>query len=259
MSRLAACLLLVCLTGCYNYGYRDQWRILLYGEDPAEDLQRVRTGRDSRDRREAMLRLVRREAEMSSEERERLSCRSVLRYMTSTLHEPSEVVRAMAAASLRQVGTREDVPLLTRSLKGDAALDLGPEPSPVVRREVVRTLSVLGAPADIQTLEEVLRRDKDAETRVEAAFALARFGTRAAVEPLLAGLDDQDAGVVFAAYLGLVRVTGAKVRPSALEWRRWWQEHKDGPVPVPPEEAESPGADEAPAGAKRPVVGPAAG
>jgi len=211
------------LAGCYNYGYKSQRAQLWRGMSPVEDVNLIREGKSPRARREAILRVVRNECSFSEKERQRLSCRKMLAFVTSPLHEPNPLVRATAASALREVGTPEEVPLLARNLRGDASLEPQPEPSPIVRREVVKTLGVLAGPPQIPVLDALLRTDPDVETRVECANALARIDTQRAVPPLLAGLSDPDPSVRFACREALAKITGEDLPASDTIWRNWWE------------------------------------
>jgi HEAT repeat protein len=223
LKRLIFIPALLSLAGCYSYGYKSQKSQFWRGVSPADDIRLVREGADARERREAILRVVRNEASFDEDQRRRLSSRKLLAYVTSSIHEPSPLVRATAASALRQVGTREEVPLLVRNLRGEAALELQPEPSPVVRRQVVETLGTLGGASEIPVLGAVLRTDVDVETRVKCAEALARIGTPRSVPPLLVGLSDADSSVAFACHEALVKVTGEKMPFSPTAWRQWWE------------------------------------
>ena len=233
MKRCVLLLTIAGLAGCYNYGHNKQGRLFWHGPDPQADLAEAREDRDARDRREAIVRLVRCQVAGPEANRHRSACRRVLREAASLRHEQNAVIRSIAAASLRQLGAPEDVPLLVRCLKGDPGQNLDPEASPDVRRELVNTLGLLGSPNEVPVLADVLRKDPDVETRVEAARALARLGSQTAVEGLLQGLADPDESVAFACHQGLVRTTGQNLPPSAVEWQQWWQGRKEPPLSQP--------------------------
>jgi hypothetical protein len=227
----AICLLLAALTGCYNYGYRSQGRLFWSGPDTAFDVQQVRAGRDGRDRREAIIRMVRARVYAAAEERAIYPTRAVVLAAVSLHNEPNPIVRAIATAALREIGLPEDAPLSARSLRGEPATGEGRDPSPVVRREAARTLALLGTARDIPALDHALRSDTDPQTRVEAAISLTEIGAREAIEPLLRGLGDMDESVTFACHRGLVRLSGMDLPPAAAEWNRWWEANKAMPIP----------------------------
>ena len=231
MRRAVIFAMLLATTGCYNYGYRDQWGQFVWGMAPWNDVILVRKGKDARERREAMVRLARHAATLKGEQWDRYSGRVQIAYSTSAAHEPDPLVRATAAALLRQVGCGEDVPALRRSLLGDAKLALEPEASPLVRREVVKTLGLLGADKDVALLGDILRGAReDAETRIEAAYSLGEIGSRSVVPVLIDGLKDLDEGVVFACWDGLHRTTGEDLSPSEAAWSEWWGRRKGRPL-----------------------------
>lgn len=227
-----ACLLLaaamLAAPGCYIYGFRGQQRLLIGRGAPWEDIVLIRQGRDARARREAMVRLVRFSTDLKGDHWERYNGRVQIAYSTSEIHEKEPHVRAMAAALLRQVGTYAEAPMLVRGLEGAPRLELEPERVAYVRRELVKTLGVIGTPREAPALERVLHSHSEApDTRVEAAYALARIGGRGAVDALVPGLRDRNESVVFAAWDGLRLLTGVDLPPAETDWRRWWDENRE--------------------------------
>jgi HEAT repeats len=62
-------------------------------------------------------------------------------------------------------------------------------------------------PAAVPSLTRLMR-SQDAETRQSAAYALRHIGDEAAIEPLIAGLDDSDQNVRWTSVLGLAEIVG---------------------------------------------------
>ena len=230
MTRRALPLLLLVLMaapGCYHYGFQGQPRQLIRSPKPWEDLARIREGEDARARREAMIRLAQTAAGLKGEVWHAYSGRKQIARSVSMAHETDPMVRATAAALLRQVGTEMEAPLLARSLEGNAEAELGPEPSDFARREMVKTLGVLGTRDEIPLLRRILLGRREAVgTRVEAGYALARIGGPDAVSALVEGLSDFDESVIFACWDGLNMLTGEDLPPAETVWARWWEEHR---------------------------------
>jgi len=226
MRRMAlCCVAMLALSGCYTYRFRHACRQWAWGVDPSEQLVLARTGGDARDQREAMIRLSRMSLEMKGEEREKFRrlVRAELLNNADPETQPEAVVRVTAVAELRVVGAPEDAAVLAGRLSGGGQARGKPETEPAVRRELVKTLAVLGSADQQAALAEVLKQDRDVETRVEAAYALARVCGRAAAPALIAGLADQSENVTFACWDGLKTIAGRDLGTAESTWRAWWE------------------------------------
>lgn len=230
MRRAALLLALAALAapGCYSYGFRGQWRQTLGLPSPEENIRLMSEGADARDRREAMIRFVRHAPRLEADSEILRRGRLEIASRTSEAREREPHVRAFAAALLRQVGTVDEAGFLARSLAGDPQQGWRPEPEAYVRREMVKTLGLVGSQREVPLLAQVLANTREAgDTRVEAANALARIGGTEAVDGLVQGLRDRDESVVFASWDGLRRLTGEDLPPAETDWRRWWEEHRE--------------------------------
>jgi HEAT repeat protein len=218
------------LAGCYDYGYRRQLRQFVLGVNPAVDIIRARRSDASRERREALVRLVRFTAHLKGEDAvwytERIQRQ--LRMSVSLLHQPDPVVRATASALLRQVGSAADAPMLRRGLQGDAAIGLEPEPSAFVRREIVTTLGYVGSPEDADVLVTTLKRDVDDRVRSEAARSLGRLKAMPAIPALIERVDDPDESVACACWSAVHEITGQDLAPAEYVWKQWWERQRQG-------------------------------
>lgn len=224
----SAAMLMLAAPGCYSYGFRGQWQLLISRPAPWDDILLIRQGKDARVRREAMIRLVRFSTRLEGDRWERYNGRVQIAYSTSGIHEKEPHVRAIAAALLRQVGTSAEAPILIRGLEGDPRLELEPEPVAYVRQDLVKTVGLIGTYRELPALARILHSRREApETRVEAAYALARIGGKDAVDALVEGLRDRNESVVFASWKGLRLLTGEDFPPAETDWRRWWAENRE--------------------------------
>ena len=230
IARIGLCLAALSLTGCYNYGFRGQSHQLMWGVDPAKDLEQIAQGKDSRARREAMIRVARYDVYHQADRKVAVPARAEIADRASLKQESHPLVRATAAQLLKQVGSEEQAGMLARDLKGDREIELKPEPSRVTRREAVRTLGFIGTRAQAPTLAAIMKDDPDPPTRKRAATALGRLGGKAAVAALIAGLGDRNESVIVASWEGLRRMTGQEFPPAEWPWRKWWNKHKDEPL-----------------------------
>jgi HEAT repeat protein len=115
-------------------------------------------------------------------------------------------VRTLAAQVLGAVGDRTSVRPLMKAL---ADTDAG------VRAKVVWALGLMGDPGAAAALAEIMRRDPSLDVRVTATTSLGRTGCRAAVEPLIEGLQGEPARLREAsarAIGGMGKVLAAGVR-----------------------------------------------
>ena len=93
------------------------------------------------------------------------------------------------------------------------------EPVPAIRHAAVRGISRLGSAAQVPGLVKILSEDKDARVLVEAAGALGKLGTQAALEPLQSRLSDASEPVqqaAWAAYQAVFQRLGAAEETTAV-------------------------------------------
>ena len=100
------------------------------------------------------------------------------------LADENPYVRATTAEVLGAIGDRTAVRSLTQSL-GDR--------EPAVRDKAAWALGLLGDPGVAPSLADLLRRDASLDVRMTAVTSLGRLSCRAAVEPLIEGLQGEPA------------------------------------------------------------------
>ena len=100
------------------------------------------------------------------------------------LADENPYVRATTAEVLGAIGDRTAVRSLTQSL-GDR--------EPAVRDRAAWALGLLGDPGVAPSLADLLRRDASLDVRMTAVTSLGRLSCRAAVEPLIEGLQGEPA------------------------------------------------------------------
>lgn len=124
------------------------------------------------------------------------------------LHDENVAVRLVAATVLGEVKAPEAVNALTEALRDPYRTGTDADPHYLVREAAARALEAIGNSdakraiseyalrrTDLQTLIRELKDGKDPLSRREAAQALGTLGNTRTVEPLTAGLQDQDSGV----------------------------------------------------------------
>ncbi len=132
--------------------------------------------------------------------------KAVLAPLMAALEDENDAVRAAAARSLGEQGTRSSVPTLIRALH---------DPSWMVRAGAALALGQLSGDVPTEPLALALK-DTDASVRASAAWALGKLGERAPVEKLLAALEDPEWSVREAAALALGEL-GERVPAAVLE------------------------------------------
>lgn len=119
------------------------------------------------------------------------------------------MVRRQGIEKLRRLRDPKAAPALLKAL-GDA--------NAFVRSAAVDALGQMRNPEAAPEIIRLLREDKDAPVRQQAAIVLSYFGDRAAIPNLVAALDDSERAVRFAAArtLGNMKAAEAEERLAAL-------------------------------------------
>src|SRR5262249_24911462 len=107
--------------------------------------------------------------------------------LQTALRDPVETVRGAAAALLRDHFTAEYIPAIQRELSAS--------PDDNVRTQLALLLGMSGDPSTVPFLRERLEKEKDRHARRAALLALARLKDQDAQQQVIAGLQQDDAGV----------------------------------------------------------------
>ena len=102
------------------------------------------------------------------------------------------------------------------------------------RTAAVRNLAVVKPPSGASLLVRVLRGDRVASVRREAALSLARWPAEEGVPSLVDALADDMPEVRGAAARSLSEVTGQSFGDDRAAWTRWWQARSAGAAPAAP-------------------------
>lgn len=124
------------------------------------------------------------------------------------------------AASIRALGLHGEPAHAARIVKGLTDED------PLVRTESARALQRLHNPAAVEGLMAALdeAKEQDAGVRIEAARALGQYAERRVVERLIAALRDEKLAVNHATRESLRTLTGQDFGLDRGAWQRWYKD-----------------------------------
>ena len=134
-------------------------------------------------------------------------------------------VRAVAVRALGTYGTVEDVSLLARLLTDDDG--------PAVRREAAKALQKIHSPAAVVPLISRLAKtgndlaEESSDVRMAAAFALGQYPEPRVFHALVGALDDTEYGVVSTALRSLKILTGYDFGQDGSLWLIWANRHSE--------------------------------
>jgi hypothetical protein len=131
------------------------------------------------------------------------------------------LVRDCIVAALREVALGDPV-----------RTELEADESALVRGDAFDVLARVRSPAAIpaarKRLEDPLDPgERDADARAKLCAYLGEVGGADAFEMCIVRLDDVDGDVRYHAYRALMRMTGARVRPSSEAWRSWQEKRPE--------------------------------
>ena len=101
-------------------------------------------------------------------------------------------------------------------------VDVLPQESPEMRRQMVYALGEAGNPVALPALIERLQ-DGEAGVRQAAAIALGKLKAKTAVEALVRAVDDPDRRVSTYAMRALTVITGEVLGLKPDAWKQWWE------------------------------------
>lgn len=128
------------------------------------------------------------------------------------LAEPDPAARAALVETASLFDTRDAL-----AICAGAAQD----PDPLVRRTACDVWARRGGEQAIGLLRQLATNDRDPAVRRRAVVALGTTSDDAAIDVLVAALDDADSTVQQAAVAALRRVSGAEHGDDPADWRRW--------------------------------------
>lgn len=135
--------------------------------------------------------------------------------------EENEVIRVHMLRTLAKLNTPEGFAAIKSSIF---------DTDEFVRREAVVALGESKNPEAVETLADVLIRDRDYDVRIAAATALGQFKTPTAKEALVPALDARDPAMRFAAIESLRKTSNVDYQGDTAKWR----EFAMGGNPEPP-------------------------
>jgi hypothetical protein len=95
-----------------------------------------------------------------------------------------------------------------------------------VRWQAARALQKVHSPAAVDPLIEVATDDPDADARAAAAYALGQFDDPDAFDALVSALLDADYGVAANARTALAMMTGAELGDEPAAWLAWAEDRR---------------------------------
>jgi len=146
--------------------------------------------------------------------------------------EPNPGVRAAAVRALAHLRVEEAAPALAAVLigaEGDDEAGLPPDPSYLVRVQVVAALGRLGGSDPVAALQRALADDPHPDVRLAAAREL---GLRSEASPattalLIEKLRDEEPAVRQNARRALRGLHGIDLGLEPRPWRDWWEEEQE--------------------------------
>lgn len=140
------------------------------------------------------------------------------------LGDMNEQVRATALQMLVQMKQAEVLgPLLPQAARDRSAL---------VRCQCIAGAGLVTDEVAIEVLTRLLREDRDADIRRQAAEALLGYRQQAAISALLDALNDEEFSVSYTARHALAELVGRDLGDDEQEWRRWLYAGED-PLAAP--------------------------
>jgi len=100
-----------------------------------------------------------------------------------------------------------------------------------VRAQAAQALSQLAAPEAAESLLQRLELEQEYWPRVQLAGAVQALKLKAAVDPLLAWMEDDNKNIRMAAVRALRQITGQSFGMDREKWVIWWQNAKPREVP----------------------------
>ncbi|MCZ6689036.1 MAG: HEAT repeat domain-containing protein [Planctomycetota bacterium] len=136
------------------------------------------------------------------------------------LKDPDWYVRRAGQTHIAKVSSEARFEEALEALEKDKSLQ--------VREGIIVALGIKKDPAYIPLLVNALEKDKT-HVRISAARALGRIEDKACIEALITTMENEDLKyrVFLAVRQGLERLTGKYLGAAAVDWRNWWEGHKE--------------------------------